>query len=228
MIAHGCGAQRHVDASPILRIPHGLVARDAFAVAQPLQNHRLFLVELGGQQRLADDLAGRVAKEPLRGLVPRRDAAIERPADDGVFGGIHDGCQQIAHFCHALVCRDIRDGGHIADDAAVRVVRRVQRAAHVLDRARATLHRHLVLDRFPGEHLLPICRDAPPQLGAEQLRDRLADQLRRLRAVSNGIRRVDVSIAVVTVAVRQEHRRVVRHLLEALVVCGQRREGAPG
>ena len=45
---------------------------------------------------LADDLGGGVAQDPLGGLIPARDDAVERLADDGIVGGFDDRCQQPA------------------------------------------------------------------------------------------------------------------------------------
>jgi hypothetical protein len=76
------------DAPAVLRDAHRFEVLDALAACEPLEYPLLFVPELlrnDDRDRLADHLLRRVAEQPPRTAVPRRDASVERFADDRVF-----------------------------------------------------------------------------------------------------------------------------------------------
>ena len=73
------------------------VARDRLSRSDPLKHRRrLILAILGdeGGERRPDHLLGRIAVEPLCGLIPARDDAFEVAAHYRVIGGIDDRCKE--------------------------------------------------------------------------------------------------------------------------------------
>ena len=83
----------------VLVPPNRLIVFDAFAAPDALKDTRLLIVALRRNEegdRFADHLFSRVAKEPLRGLVPAGNEAVEVFTDDCVFGRLDDGGQPLA------------------------------------------------------------------------------------------------------------------------------------
>ena len=80
---------------------------DPFAGPDPTKNDRLFLDAIRRKNdgyRLPEDFGRCVAKEPLRGSVPRQNDAMQVLGDDRVVGRLDDGCQS-GVFRPIPICR---------------------------------------------------------------------------------------------------------------------------
>ena len=96
-IADGRHGERDGDRPAVLPDANRLVVLHATAGPDLLEDlvhlRRAFGVDQH-RDRLPDDLVGRVPVDQLGGTVPARDDSVERLPDDGVVGGIDDGCEQ--------------------------------------------------------------------------------------------------------------------------------------
>src|SRR3546814_16444121 len=70
------------------------------------------------QDRLADDLVGRIAEEPLRTLIPARDDAVEVLAYDRVVGGLDDRGKPLFRYLRPLALGDVDQHVHSPDLSA--------------------------------------------------------------------------------------------------------------
>ena len=86
-----------VDARAVLAQALDIEMVDALAAAQAAEDVALLVAQLRRHDqvdRLADRLFRGPSEQPLRALVPGGDDAVERLADDGVFGRRDDGGEQ--------------------------------------------------------------------------------------------------------------------------------------
>ena len=85
--------QRDGKSAAVLPLPHGFVMLDLLAVADAVEDHRIFRHPVGREQhddRLADDLPGAVTEHRLGGAVPMGDDAVQVLADDRIVGRFDD------------------------------------------------------------------------------------------------------------------------------------------
>src|ERR1700686_3364652 len=86
-------AERNRKPAAVFALADRLVVIEAVAAADALEDLRFLVVQLlrnEDSDRLADDVFGRVAEQPLGGAVPADDDAVEVLADDGVAGRFDD------------------------------------------------------------------------------------------------------------------------------------------
>src|SRR5579862_657974 len=137
---------------------------DALATRELRENAVLLVAQLGGddrRNRLVDHLLGGVAEKARRTGIPRRDASLERLADDRVIGRIDDCLAERLHAIRALLCfaqsllglqltRDVTREAARANEGAV-VEAHVRRDLHVANRTILAAHsRGRVAQRLAG------------------------------------------------------------------------------
>ena len=92
-IAYRRRAQRNIDPTAVFAHAHRFVMLDTLALPQLTEYEVLFAVKLDRNDfpdRLTDHLFSAVTEDALRALVPARDDALERLADDAVVRALHD------------------------------------------------------------------------------------------------------------------------------------------
>ena len=123
-VADGRDGERDVDDRAVLPPPLRLVVVHLLAAADPAENLRHVLDQLGRHEHrdvLADDLLGRVAEDSLGPLVPARDDAVEVLRDDDVVGRLDDGREPLVQQLGPPLLGDVAED---QDDAARRGPRR--------------------------------------------------------------------------------------------------------
>src|SRR3546814_5168175 len=101
--------QRDVDQASVLALPNGFIMVGALAAPDARQDLRFLVLMIRwnqDQDRLADDLVGRIAEEPLRTLIPARDDAVEVLAYDRVVGGLDDRGKPLFRYLRPLAFGD--------------------------------------------------------------------------------------------------------------------------
>src|SRR5215472_3561980 len=81
--------QRNINQRTILAFADRFIMADALAAPQPLQNGRLLVYAIGGEEeryRLTNDLLSAVAKKVFRPFVPALNNPLQVLADDRVVG----------------------------------------------------------------------------------------------------------------------------------------------
>ena len=89
--------ERDRDATSIFSYSDRIEMLDALASPDFLQNHPFFVVQFrrnDRHDRLANDVFRQIAKNSRGGAVPRKNAALQRLANDGVLGRLNNGSQQ--------------------------------------------------------------------------------------------------------------------------------------
>ena len=168
-VPDGRDGERDVDDRAVLPPPPRLVVVDLLAAADPVQDLRHVLDELGRHEHRdvpADDLLGRVAEDSLGPPVPARDDAVERLRDDDVVGRLDDGREPLVQQLGLPLLGDVPEDQDDARDAALVVE----------DGGGTVVDRHL--PAVPGdEHR--VVREADDAARGEDLLDRVLDGLSR-------------------------------------------------
>ncbi len=160
-VAYRRNRNRHRDFRSVLMAAHGAKMLDAASGAQ-LRDDFVFLSKtvLGNEQRyvLPDRLASLIAEDALRRDVPAHDDAVERLADDGFIGRLHDLCEQPVGI---LAQRDLRfEQSQVTDDAdedaAAAKLALPHRKIHGEGRAVLAAARHLAADTDDPPLACPI------------------------------------------------------------------------
>ena len=120
-VADGRDGERDVDDGAVLPPPPRLVVVHLLAAADPLQDPRHVLDQLGRHEHgdvLADDLLGGVAEDPLGPPVPARDDAVEVLRGDDVVGRLDDGREPLVQLRGPPLLRDVAEDEDDARDVA--------------------------------------------------------------------------------------------------------------
>src|SRR5258705_6214761 len=95
-IVDGGNGNGNIQVTAVFRDPNGFVVRNVFPLPDSCEDSGNFvgpILQCEDRDVLADDFLGTVSVHSLRTSIPAGYGAIERFADDGVFGGIDDGGQ---------------------------------------------------------------------------------------------------------------------------------------
>ena len=132
---------------------------DGVAVANPLQEPIQLVAPgrwLQQYDRLADDLTGGVAVDSFGGRVPRLHDAIERLAENGVLGRLHDGGEVTAGSFGLAPLDELTDAlGDLVDQAALLGEKRPFIGRRVRAEIRNRDHANLAPLHDDGATLLP-------------------------------------------------------------------------
>src|ERR1700733_5569187 len=124
-VRHRRHAQRNIDRTAVLALPHGFEMIDAFTTPDTFQDAALLLQTVLRNQdrdRLADNLFGEVAEQALRAPVPGDDHTVEILADDRIVARFDDRTETALNTFGTLVLADVDQHVHGADQVAGSVV----------------------------------------------------------------------------------------------------------
>ena len=180
-VAHRRHGERDLDERAVLAAAHGLEVVHRLSATDAPQDVGLLAMSIGRddqQDGLADRLGRGIAEQSLGPAIPGGDDPVQRLADDGVVGGVHDRRQAAARLFRAEAVADVPDDLRGSGDLACRRPDGRHRQRHV-DRPSVLgeVHRLEVVDAGAPPDLVQHGGFLSPALDGDDQCDRLVDGL---------------------------------------------------